>query len=324
MAARHVVLAKRKLTTYVYAIDSFIGIRVMDEDRDAAMAFFELRPLVFDGTRRTVSLAGWLFDMEMIFRICHIEAHLQVLVASRCLQGDVRLWWMAQGDPAIHGIPWADFRAHMIARYGPLPGEGANAPYRDPDTAICIGDDISTSPRSGTLTRMSTWATIAVEVKYFVPAPEVGVSLEDMIDAIMKAEIIAYMVQEANPVDVYHVDPVDDAGIPEPVLEEVPIMPEDPIPAVPLQQIPPQEVEAGPNNDMDPSEVPDNPRDNAEDLPIIHIESDDEEQEVWEEWEEFEDMEEEELEDLEEQEEDPEEIPFDDEDWDVFSDVTIE
>ena len=114
-------------------VDSFIGIRVMDEDRDAAMAFFELRPLVFDGTRRTVSLAGWLFDMETIFRICHIKAHLQVLLPSRCLQGDVRLWWMAQEDPAIHGIPWADFRAYTIARYGPLPGEGANAPYRDPD-----------------------------------------------------------------------------------------------------------------------------------------------------------------------------------------------
>ncbi|GMN24833.1 hypothetical protein TIFTF001_045891 [Ficus carica] len=144
MAARHVVLAEQKLTTYVYAVgrvvtelvserdpafqfhslpasatvivNSFIGIRVMDEDRDAALAFFELRPLLFDGTQRTVSLAGWLFDMETIFRICHIEAHLQVLLASRCLQGDVRLWWMAQGDQAIHGGPWADFLARIIAR----------------------------------------------------------------------------------------------------------------------------------------------------------------------------------------------------------------
>ena len=168
------------------------------------------------------------------------------------------------------------------------------------------------------------------KVKYFVPAPEVGVSLEDMIDAIMEAKIIAYMVQEADPVDVYHVDPVDDADIPEPVFDGVPVMLEVPIPAVPLQQIPPQEAEAeaeaeaGPDDDMDPAEAPDNPGDNVEDPPVIHIESDDEELEVWEEWEEFEDMEEEELEDLEEQEEDPEEIPFDDEDWDVFSDVMIE
>ncbi|GMN65880.1 hypothetical protein TIFTF001_034948 [Ficus carica] len=35
-------------------------------------------------------------------------------------------------------------------------------------------------------------------------------------------------------------------------------------------------------------------------------------------------MEEEEIEDLEEQEEDPEEIPFDDEDWDAFYDATTE
>ncbi|GMN58491.1 hypothetical protein TIFTF001_027594 [Ficus carica] len=105
----------------------------MDEDRDAAMAFFELRPLLFDGTQRTISLAGWLFDMETIFRICHIEAHLQVLLASRCLAGDAKLWWIAQGDQAIHGGSWADFRARIIARYGPPPDEGANAPYRDPN-----------------------------------------------------------------------------------------------------------------------------------------------------------------------------------------------
>ncbi|GMN32739.1 hypothetical protein TIFTF001_046632 [Ficus carica] len=148
------------------------------------------------------------------------------------------------------------------------------------------------------------------EVKYFVLAPVVGVSLEDMIDAIMEAEILAYKVQIADPEDVYHVDPVDDAGIPEPLFEGVPAVPEDPIPAIPLQEIPPHEAEAGPDDDMDP-----------DDPLVILIESDDDEQEIWEE---FEDMEDEEIEDLEEQEEDPEEIPFDDEDWDVFSDVTME
>ncbi|GMN34712.1 hypothetical protein TIFTF001_044941 [Ficus carica] len=105
----------------------------MDEDRDAAMAFFELRPLLFDGTQRTVSLAGWLFDMETIFRICHNESHLQVLLASRCLTGDAKLWWIAQRDQAIHGGPWVDFRVWIIARYGLPPDEGVNAPYRDPD-----------------------------------------------------------------------------------------------------------------------------------------------------------------------------------------------
>ncbi|GMN65263.1 hypothetical protein TIFTF001_034332 [Ficus carica] len=248
----------------------------MDEDQDAAMAFFELRPLLFDGTRRTVSLAGWLFDMETIFRICHIEAHLQVLLASRCLAGDVRLWWMAQGDQAIYGGPWADFRARIIARYGPPPDEGANALFRDPDI---YGD----MQRRRYLDFVAEWHAypnesmahycrrfreamlpyipqefvdpkwramqilrygLPPQVKYFVPAPVVGVSLEDMIDAIMEAEILAYIVHIADPEDVYHVDLVDDVGIPEPLFEGVSTVPEDPILAIPLQEIPPHEAEA--------------------------------------------------------------------------------
>ncbi|GMN65162.1 hypothetical protein TIFTF001_034228 [Ficus carica] len=95
----------------------------MDEDRVAT----------FDGTRRTASLAGWLYDMEMIIRICHIEARLQVLLACRRLAGDTRLWWLTQGKPTIQGGSWADFCALIIARYGPLPDEEANMPYRDPN-----------------------------------------------------------------------------------------------------------------------------------------------------------------------------------------------
>ncbi|GMN62602.1 hypothetical protein TIFTF001_031683 [Ficus carica] len=55
-----IVLAKQKLTTYVYAVDP----RLMDEDRDAALVFYGMQPLIFDGTRQTVSLPGWLYDME--------------------------------------------------------------------------------------------------------------------------------------------------------------------------------------------------------------------------------------------------------------------
>ncbi|GMN27213.1 hypothetical protein TIFTF001_046123 [Ficus carica] len=295
--------------------------------------------------------------METIFRICHIEAHLQVLLASRCLVGDARLWWIAQGDQAIHGGPWVDFRARIIVRYGPLHDEGANAPYRDPDI---YGDmhrrryldfvaEWHAYPnesmghycrrfREAMLSYIPQelvdpeWRAMHIlrdglppEVKYFVPAPVVGVSLEDMIDAIIEAEVLAYMVQVADPEDVYHVDPIDDAGIPEPLFERVSTVPEDPIPVVPLQEIPPHEAEAGLDDDMDPDDVPVNPEEDPDDPLVILIESDDEEQEIWEEeWAEFEDMEEEEIEDLEEQEEDPEEIPFDDEDWDVFSDAMME
>ncbi|GMN53175.1 hypothetical protein TIFTF001_022312 [Ficus carica] len=70
-------------------VPAFQFHRIMDDDRAAAYAFHGMLPLIFDKTRRTVSLAGWLQDMELIFRICHIEAHLQVLLASRCLAVDV-------------------------------------------------------------------------------------------------------------------------------------------------------------------------------------------------------------------------------------------
>ncbi|GMN74626.1 hypothetical protein TIFTF001_053884 [Ficus carica] len=38
----------------------------MDDDRDAALVFYGMQPLLFDRTRRTVSLTGWLYDMESI------------------------------------------------------------------------------------------------------------------------------------------------------------------------------------------------------------------------------------------------------------------
>ncbi|GMN23448.1 hypothetical protein TIFTF001_043684 [Ficus carica] len=50
----------------------------VDEDRDIAASFYESHPLLFDGTHRIASLSAWLYDMETIFHICHIEAHLQI------------------------------------------------------------------------------------------------------------------------------------------------------------------------------------------------------------------------------------------------------
>ncbi|GMN23821.1 hypothetical protein TIFTF001_045816 [Ficus carica] len=60
-------------------------------------------------------------------------------------------------------------------------------------------------------------------VKQFIPAPIMGISLEDMIDAIMEAKIISYMVQVAAQEDDYLLVPIDDAGIPEP-LDDPPII----------------------------------------------------------------------------------------------------
>ena len=111
--------------------------------------------------------------------------------------------------------------------------------------------------------------------------------------------------------------PVDDASIGESLFQRGPILPEDPIAAVPLQEIPLQEAEAGTDNDdMDYAEFSVDPEENPEDPPVIIIASEDEEEE-WEKQEEW-----------EEQEEDPKEILFVDGDWDADSDassiVTIE
>ena len=77
-----------------------------------------------------------------------------------------------------------------------------------------------------------------------------------MIDAIIEAKIIAYIVQVAAPEDDYLPVPVDDVGIPEPLFEGGPFLPKDPIPAVPLQEIPPQEAEAdAEENEVDPVDV---------------------------------------------------------------------
>ena len=75
----------------------------MNADRAAADAFHRMVPLIYDGTTRTVSLSGWLYDMESIFQICHIEAHLQVALATRCVARDARVWWRTIGEPTLLG-----------------------------------------------------------------------------------------------------------------------------------------------------------------------------------------------------------------------------
>ncbi|GMN44731.1 hypothetical protein TIFTF001_013929 [Ficus carica] len=105
----------------------------VDEDRDAVTSFYESHPLIFDGTRRTVSVAAWLYDMELIFRICHIEAQLQVSLASRCFVADARLWWMTLGEREIPSRTWTHFRTLMIVRFGLILDKGTGVPYRDPE-----------------------------------------------------------------------------------------------------------------------------------------------------------------------------------------------
>ncbi|GMN73196.1 hypothetical protein TIFTF001_055322 [Ficus carica] len=108
-----------------------MGPAQVDEDRDTVTSFYESHPLIFDGTRWTVFITAWLYDMETIFHICHIEAHLQVSLASRCLVADARLWWMTLGEQAILSRTWAHFRTLVIACFGPVPDEGADESHQD-------------------------------------------------------------------------------------------------------------------------------------------------------------------------------------------------
>ncbi|GMN18859.1 hypothetical protein TIFTF001_046859 [Ficus carica] len=129
-----VVLAERKLTVlrlcYRY---TDMDPRRLEEDRYAIYAYNGMQPLLFGGTHWTVSLSAWLYDLEMIFHLCHIEANLQVSLASRCLIADLRLWWMTRGEWTLPERTWVHFRAIVMAHLGPILEEGAGESYRDPE-----------------------------------------------------------------------------------------------------------------------------------------------------------------------------------------------
>ncbi|GMN65856.1 hypothetical protein TIFTF001_034914 [Ficus carica] len=105
----------------------------INADRATVAAFYGSRPLLYDGTRRSVTVSAWLYDIEMIFYTCHIEDRLQVSLAGRCLIADARLWWMTYGEQQMPSRTWAHFRAVVLARYGPIPmgRPGDDGQYRD-------------------------------------------------------------------------------------------------------------------------------------------------------------------------------------------------
>ncbi|GMN18990.1 hypothetical protein TIFTF001_042795 [Ficus carica] len=324
-----VVLAKRKLTTYVYAVAAYVR-RVVTELVSERVSCLPVSQSAFQ--RHCHS--AWLYDMERIFRIFHIEAYLQVSLASRCLTRDARLWWMTLGERAMQGDSWAEFRALIIARYGPLPNEDADLPYRDPK----IYNDMYLGRYLG---YAADWRAYPNEsmghyCRRFQNAM-LPYILRDLGDPELQA---LYLFREGLPSEIRifvpasmagMTVPVDGAGIPEPLFEGGLLMLENPIPAVPLQEIPPQDAEAdAEGNGVDLADFIAAPEDQTEHPPVIIIDSDEDEEDVEEEieevWEEQEQgVWEEEIKDFED---DPEEILFDDGDWDVDSDasfvVTIE
>ena len=293
----------------------------IDADRATVAAFYGSRPLLYDGTGRSVTVSAWLYDMERIFYTCHIEDRLQVSLAARCLIADARLWWMTYGERQMPSRTWAHFRAVVLARYGPIPAAEPDddEQYRDPEIyrdrhyrrfQSSVTDWYAYPQKS-----MGHYCCRFQEAMLpYVP--------QDIPHPQLQAEVTAHMAQADTYMDEQQV-PVDDAGIGGPQHEVGPIFPEDPIPAIPVQEIPAQEAEdqmdvEGPADDLIAPEDP------PEDPPVIIIPSDDEDDEDDED--EDDDMEPEAeqddgVEDIDDAEGDPEEMRFHDGNWDEDSDA---
>ena len=248
----------------------------IDADREAVAAFYGSRPLLYDSTRRSVSMSAWVYDMERIFYTCHIEDRLQVSLASRCLIADARLWWMTLGEPQMPSRTWAHFRAAVLARYGPflVGGPSSDRQYRDPEIYRDMHHaryqhfvaDWHAYPQESMghycrrfqeamlphvpqdLPHPELQALVILrngvppQIRHYVIEPTLEWTVGTMIDSILEAEIIAHTAQADAYMDQYQV-PVDDAGQGDPMYEPGPMFPEDPIPVVPVQEIPAAEAE---------------------------------------------------------------------------------
>ncbi|GMN70260.1 hypothetical protein TIFTF001_039304 [Ficus carica] len=237
----------------------------VEEDREAVTSFYESFPLVFDSTRRTVSLAAWLYDMELIFRTSHIQAPLQVSLASRCLRADARLWWMTLGEQAMPERTWGHFRT-LVIDWHAYPAESMGHYCRRFQEAMLphIPQDM---PSPGLQALVILRNGLPPSIRQYVPAPTLDMTVGHMIEYIVDAEIVDHAVQA----DAHVVEPgapADDIDEPEPVYEPGPVYPDDLMAADHVQEA---EIEAEASDDE-----MDVPEDEPEDPPIIVISSDDE------------------------------------------------
>ncbi|GMN70155.1 hypothetical protein TIFTF001_039199 [Ficus carica] len=333
---QEVVLAERKLTVLRLCCRRMdMDLARIDADRATVAAFYGSRPLLYDGTGRSVTVSAWLYDMEMIFYTCYIEDRLQVSLASRCLIADARLWWMTYGEQQMPSRTWAHFRAVVLARYGPIPmggpgddGKLARVPAGVHGPLLLqISGGYTALYSSGYASPPATGVGDIANgvppcIRRFVMEPTIERTVGNMMDDILQAEVTTHMAQ-ADAFMNEHQVPVDDVGIGGPQHEVGPMFPEDPIPAMPVQEIPAQEAEdqmdaEGPADDLIA------PLDPPEDPPVIIIPSNDEDDEDEEDDMEPEAEQDDWVEDIDDAKVDPEEIRFHDGDWDVDSDAESE
>ena len=83
----------------------------IEEDHKISLAFWGMEPRLFDGTHKAAAFAEWLHDIEILFQLCHIGAHLWVMLASRCLIEEARAWWLNIGNLEVPEDTWTNFRA---------------------------------------------------------------------------------------------------------------------------------------------------------------------------------------------------------------------
>ncbi|GMN71109.1 hypothetical protein TIFTF001_052618, partial [Ficus carica] len=167
----------------------------------------------------------------------------------------------------------------MIEHFGLMPGEGADAPYRDPE----IYRDMH---HTQYLSFLATWHAYPQEsmghycrrfqeemlpyIPQNIDSPEMQalVILRNGLPPQIRQQMLSLQSTRY------------DAGIGELIYEPGPVLPEDPIPAVPLLEIPAQEAEVEMDADaQDADDLLVAPDDQPEDLLVIDISSDEEEPE---------------------------------------------
>ncbi|GMN68011.1 hypothetical protein TIFTF001_037066 [Ficus carica] len=210
---------------------------LIDGDRDAVTSFYEAHPLSFDGAPQR--------DPDIYRDMYYTRYHSYTLE------------W--------HAYP-LETMAHYCLRF-----QEAMLPYVPQDIDHPVMEAL-TILRNG----------LPGRIRQYVPFPMPRMTVGHMIKDILGAEVHAD-AEQAEAAEGDHQAPVDDAGIGKPLHEVGPAPPEEPIPAVPEQEVPAHEAEEQEDAEGDPdAEGPEEddimviPADPPADPPIVDISSDEE------------------------------------------------
>ncbi|GMN66202.1 hypothetical protein TIFTF001_035272 [Ficus carica] len=130
MTARHgtytyLVLAERKLTTYVYAVGRYTlaptGIQRNPPFVREDLLYDQFRRMKvpkFDGPTDPIEADNWLIDIQVILDFMRLIEQEKILCASFALKKDARHWWMTvQMRRDVANMSWQDFVAEFRTMY---------------------------------------------------------------------------------------------------------------------------------------------------------------------------------------------------------------